>query len=217
MNKETKGNDIHSQEEQTEFNRRKLLKSAAWSAPVVLAISLPKHAQATAIDNARSRLSQSPGRPMPSSMASSSTCIFDRATMESPVMRVGLGTTEVLPVPNPPDADIVGRFDINFFSATGGLADVTFSMPGPLPAGVSITIDPVQAGDPRFFELSGQPIPTFSYVVQVTFASGFCSKAIFSQQYPIQATFTPIGSPCEPKTITRNLTFTYAGPASYLC
>ncbi len=34
-------------QQQPESSRRNLLKGAAWSAPVVLAISLPKHAQAT--------------------------------------------------------------------------------------------------------------------------------------------------------------------------
>ncbi len=42
-----KDNEITAQEEQTESSRRKLLKGAAWSAPVVLAVSLPIHGQAT--------------------------------------------------------------------------------------------------------------------------------------------------------------------------
>ncbi len=31
-------------------SRRKVIKSAAWSAPVIAAVSLPKHAQATEVE-----------------------------------------------------------------------------------------------------------------------------------------------------------------------
>ncbi len=43
----TEHKDIITQDEHAQLDRRNLLKGMAWSAPVVLAVSLPKHAQAT--------------------------------------------------------------------------------------------------------------------------------------------------------------------------
>ncbi len=44
-----KHNENLPKQEQTKLTRRNLLKSAAWSAPAVVAVSLPQHAQATAV------------------------------------------------------------------------------------------------------------------------------------------------------------------------